>query len=129
MLPIFQSLEYSPSMTAPLTTSAFWILTVLASGRRHGYDILSETRTASEGRVALKVATLYAALERLESEGSIRADGDEIVAGRARRYYVLTEQGASRLDAEARAMAQAAKAAQRHLGTRPAFLAMAAVAR
>jgi PadR family transcriptional regulator, regulatory protein PadR len=116
-------------MAPPLTNSAFWILTVLASGRRHGYDILSETRTASEGRVSLKVATLYAALERLETEGAIRADGDEIVAGRARRYFVLTEQGASRLETEARAMAQAAKAAQRQLGTRPAFLATAAVAR
>jgi|BarGraNGADG00312_1021997.scaffolds.fasta_scaffold57382_2 PadR family transcriptional regulator PadR len=116
-------------MNTPLTTSAFWILTVLASGRRHGYEILSETRRVSEGRVTLKVATLYAALERLESEGSIRADGDEIVGGRARRYFVLTEEGASRLEAEARAMAQAAQAAQRHLGTRPAFLASAAVAR
>ncbi len=81
-------------MSQSLTTSAFWILTVLASGRRHGYDILSETRTASDGRVSLKVATLYAALERLESEGSIRVDGDEIVNGRARRYYVLTDDGA-----------------------------------
>lgn len=116
-------------MAAPLTTSAFWILTVLASGRRHGYQVLSETRTLSEGRVALKVATLYAALERLESEGLIRSDGDEIVAGRARRYFVLTDQGASRLDAEARAMTQAAKAAQRHLATRPAFLATVAVVR
>jgi PadR family transcriptional regulator, regulatory protein PadR len=122
-------LEYSGAMNTPLTTSAFWILTVLASGRRHGYEILSETRRVSEGRVTLKVATLYAALERLESEGSIRADGDEIVGGRARRYFVLTEEGASRLGAEARAMAQAAKAAQRHLGARPAFLANAAVAR
>ena len=116
-------------MTAGLTPSAFWILTVLAAGRRHGYDILRETRTASEGRVSLKVATLYAALERLESEGLIRTDGDEIVDGRARRYFVLTEQGASRLAAEARAMSQAARAALRHLGTRPAFLAMPAVAR
>jgi DNA-binding PadR family transcriptional regulator len=116
-------------MTAALTPSAFWILTVLASGRRHGYDILRETRTASDGRVSLKVATLYAALERLEAEGSIRADGDEIVSGRARRYYVLTEHGASRLEDEARAMAQAAKAAQRHLGTRPAFLATTAATR
>jgi len=115
-------------MAPPLTSSSFWILTVLASGRRHGYDILRETRTASGGRVTLKVATLYAALERLESDGSIRADGDEIVDGRARRYFVLTEHGASRLAAEARAMAQAAKAAQRHLSTRPAFLATAAVA-
>lgn len=116
-------------MAPPLTSSSFWILTVLASGRRHGYDILSETRTASEGRVTLKVATLYAALERLESEGSIRSDGDEIVGGRARRYFVLTDQGASRLEAEARAMAQAAKAARRHLESRPASLSTAAVAR
>lgn len=116
-------------MSAPLTTSAFWILTVLASGRRHGYDILSETRAASDGRVSLKVATLYAALERLESEGSVKADGDEIVNGRARRYYVLTDVGASRLDAEARAMAQAATAAQRHLRTRPNVVSTAAVAR
>jgi DNA-binding PadR family transcriptional regulator len=128
-LPILPSLEYARRVNQPLTTSAFWILTVLASGRRHGYDILSETRTASEGRVSLKVATLYAALERLESEGSIRADGDEIVSGRARRYYVLTDQGVTRLDAEARAMAQAAKAAQHHLGTRPAVLSTATVTR
>ena len=116
-------------MSQPLTPSAFWILTVLASGRRHGYDILNETRTASDGRVSLKVATLYAALERLESEGSIRADGDEIVNGRARRYYVLTDDGASRLESEARARAQAATAAQRHLGTRPAVLSIAGVTR
>jgi PadR family transcriptional regulator, regulatory protein PadR len=116
-------------MSAPLTTSAFWILTVLATGRRHGYEILSETRAVSEGRVSLKVATLYAALERLEAEGSIRADGDEIVSGRARRYYVLTEHGAACLEDEARAMAQAAKAAQRHLGTRPTILETAAVTR
>jgi DNA-binding PadR family transcriptional regulator len=116
-------------MSSPLTSSAFWILTVLASGRRHGYDILRETQTASEGRVSLKVATLYAALERLESEGLIRSDGDEIVDGRARRYFVLTDQGASRLAAEARAMSQAAGAALRHLGSRPAFFAMPAVAR
>lgn len=116
-------------MSQPLTTSAFWILTVLASGRRHGYDILNETRTASDGRVSLKVATLYAALERLESEGSVKADGDEIVNGRARRYYTLTDEGASRLEAEARTMTLAAKAAQRHLGTRPAVLSTAAVTR
>ncbi len=116
-------------MATPLTPSAFWILTVLASGRRHGYDILSQTRTASDGRVSLKVATLYAALDRLETDGAIRADGDEIVDGRARRYYVLTDAGASRLEYEATAMAHAAKAAQRHLATRPALLTLAPVIR
>lgn len=128
-VPIFPLLEYARCMSQSLTTSAFWILTVLASGRRHGYDILSETRTASDGRVSLKVATLYAALERLESEGSIRADGDEIVNGRARRYYVLTGEGKTRLETEARTMSQASAAALRQLGVRPAFVANPAVVR
>lgn len=98
-----------------LTPASFWILTTLASQRRHGYDILRETEAASDGRVTLKVATLYAALERLESEGLVRPDGEEIVDGRTRRYFCLTDAGGSRLAAEADAMAAAARVAQARL--------------
>lgn len=117
-------------MTSPLTPSAFWILTVLASGRHHGYEILREATTASGGQVSLKVATLYAALERLEAEGAITADGDEIVDGRARRYFVLTEEGSARLAAEAESMRRAAEVAERRLaGRAPGRLITPAVAR
>lgn len=87
-------------MTASLTHPAFWILAALADGRRHGYEIMRATAEASGGGVVLKGTTLYAALERLDRDGLIRADGDEIVGGRARRYYRLTDRGAERLAAE-----------------------------
>ena len=103
-------------MSSRLTPPAFWILTALAAGRRHGYEILRETALSSGGDVTLRVATLYAALERLEREGAIASDGEEIVNGRARRYYRLTEDGAQRLADEARAMERAARAARASLG-------------
>lgn len=103
-------------MEPRLTPPAFWILTALAGGRRHGYEILRETTQASGGDVTLRVATLYAALERLEREGAIRPDGEEIVNGRARRYFRLTDRGAERLTEEAAAMERAARAARASLG-------------
>lgn len=103
------------SMGSALPQASFWILTVLASGRRHGYEILRRTTDASQGRVSLKVATLYATLERLEAEGAIAADGEEIVAGRARRYFVITPQGATRLAAEVDLMERSARAARQQL--------------
>ena len=51
------------SMSRP----AFWILAVLAGGRRHGYQIMREAALSSEGLVTLKPTTLYAALERLDA--------------------------------------------------------------
>lgn len=102
-------------MTPSLNLSSFWILTALAGQRRHGYEILRETATASGGRVSLKVTTLYAALERLEREGLIRADGEEIVNGRARRYYRLTDEGAAALTLEVEALEVQAAVARNRL--------------
>ncbi|WP_336631827.1 MULTISPECIES: PadR family transcriptional regulator [unclassified Microbacterium] len=60
------------------------------------------------------MTTLYAALERLEREGLIRADGEEIVKGRARRYYCLTDEGVTALTDEVTALeVQAAVARSR----------------
>ena len=39
-----------------LSSSAFWILTSLANGRRHGYQILRETALLSDGAARLKPA-------------------------------------------------------------------------
>lgn len=98
-----------------LTSPSFWILTALAGQRRHGYEILQEASRASDGRVSLKVTTLYSALERLEREGLIVADGEEIVSGRARRYYTLTDQGAQALAAEVDALEAQARAGRARL--------------
>lgn len=87
-------------MATRLTPVSFWILTALADERRHGYDIMREAVNVSDGAVELKITTLYAALERLERQGLIRPDGDEIVNGRARRYFRVTDAGDSALTAE-----------------------------
>lgn len=97
-------LLYGYSMSTSLTRNSFWILTALAQGRRHGYDIMREVASLSDGGVVLKAASLYAALERLAGEGLIVSDGEEIVDGRARRYYRLTDEGGDALDEEVRAL-------------------------
>lgn len=97
-------LLYGYSMSTSLTRNSFWILTALAQGRRHGYDIMREVASLSDGGVVLKATSLYAALERLAGEGLIVSDGEEIVDGRARRYYRLTDEGGDALDEEVRAL-------------------------
>jgi PadR family transcriptional regulator PadR len=87
-------------MTDALPPTAFWILTVLSRGRRHGYAILAEARELSAGETVLKVPTLYSALERLAAEGLVSADGEEVVDGRLRRFFRLTDAGGTALAAE-----------------------------
>lgn len=101
-----------------MSDATFWILTALAGGRRHGYEILQETARGSAGHAAIKTTTLYAALERLEREGNVEPDGDEIVSGRARRYYVLTDAGSAALGAEITALERRARIAKARLAER-----------
>lgn len=107
-----------------LSEATFWIMTALAGGRRHGYAILQETVEASDRRVTLKVATLYAALERLAATGWVEADGDEIVDGRTRRYFRLTDPGRVRLEAEVERIEQRARFARARLRPGLASIAM-----
>ncbi|WP_219814902.1 PadR family transcriptional regulator [Rathayibacter sp. AY1G1] len=107
-------------MADEMRETTFWILTTLATGRRHGYALLQDIEEQSEGRVRLRVTTLYAALERLESEGLIGADGDERVNGRVRRYFQLTAGGRSALGIEVDRMEASALRARANLGLTPA---------
>jgi DNA-binding PadR family transcriptional regulator len=101
-------------MTEPLREPTFLLLTALASGRLHGYGMITEVARISAGRVQLRAGTLYGALDRLVDQGLVANDGDEVVDGRLRRYYVLTSAGGELLQAEARRMtAQAAEATKR----------------
>ncbi|MFI1963467.1 PadR family transcriptional regulator [Streptomyces pathocidini] len=90
-----------------LTESQYFILAALMDGPLHGYGIVKATERATDGRLKLAVATLYGALERMEQTGLVVADHEEIVDGRARRYYRLTEDGTARLEQEALRMQQA----------------------
>ncbi len=106
----------------------FLILTALADGAQHGYGIISDVERISDGRTRLRAGTLYAALDRLQAEGLIAADHEEVVDGRLRRYYRLTDDGAAALAAEVDALRRRAEVAARRLaafprlgGTSPAF--------
>lgn len=79
----------------------FLILTALAAGPQHGYRIMTDVEQMSGGRVKIRAGTLYAALDRLQGEGFIEADHDEVVDGRLRRYYRITGEGLARLSVEA----------------------------
>jgi DNA-binding PadR family transcriptional regulator len=81
--------------------ATFLILTALASGAQHGYGIITDVEQISGRRVRLRAGTLYAALDRLSSDGLIEADREEVVDGRLRRYYRLTPPGGERLAEEA----------------------------
>ena len=76
------------------------ILTALAAGPQHGYGIMTDVERISDGRLLLRAGTLYAALDRLTRDGLIAADREEVVEGRLRRYYVITDEGTRRLAAE-----------------------------
>ena len=98
----------------------FLILTALAVEPLHGYGIIQSVARLSGDEVILRPGTLYGALDRLVDEGLIATDREETVGGRHRRYYRLSESGASALTAEAERLRQRAAAAETQLRLRRA---------
>jgi DNA-binding PadR family transcriptional regulator len=75
---------------------------------------MTDVARISDGRVRLRAGTLYAALDRLKADGLVTSDKEEIVDGRLRRYYRITDEGAAELAAEVRRLrANTAVAASR----------------
>ena len=87
----------------------YFVLASLLGGPLHGYAIIKRAEQLSGGRVRLATGTLYTALDRLTADGHVRLVSEETVAGRVRRSYGLTEDGATMLRAEAQRMAEAAR--------------------
>jgi DNA-binding PadR family transcriptional regulator len=98
-----------------LREPTFLILTALAARSQHGYGILLDVETISDGRVRLRPGTLYTALDRLRADGWVAVEREEVVDGRLRRYYRLTDDGAARLTAEVTRMRAHTRAAERRL--------------
>jgi DNA-binding PadR family transcriptional regulator len=96
--------------------TTFLILTALAEGPQHGYGIIQDVGRISGDRVTLRAGTLYGALERLDADGLIGVDREEVVDNRLRRYYRLTDEGSARLAEEARWLQASAATALQRLG-------------
>jgi len=86
----------------PLREPTFFILLSLSPAPKHGYAIMKEVETLSEGRLNLSTGTLYGAIKRLLDDGWIRRVEDPLPNGteRERKAYALTEQGRRVLNAE-----------------------------
>jgi PadR family transcriptional regulator, regulatory protein PadR len=77
--------------------------------------VIQEVERLSEGRTRLRAGTLYAAFDRLSAEGLIELAREEVVDGRLRRYYRLTEPGRTVLSTESRRRMAISKEALRRL--------------
>jgi DNA-binding PadR family transcriptional regulator len=105
-------------MKTPLQEPTFLILTALARAPMHGYGLILEVSELSQGRLSLRPGTLYGSLDRLADDGLVAVDRTEIVDGRARKYYRLTDQGTELLTAETERMRRAVEAATIRLAGR-----------
>ena len=92
-----------------LREQSYYVLAALLDGPQHGYGIIKQARRLTGGGVVLPPGTLYGALERLAEAGLIAADGEEVVDGRVRRYFRLTDEGRATLLHEATRLESAAR--------------------
>jgi PadR family transcriptional regulator, regulatory protein PadR len=81
-------------------TVAVLILKTLSWGAMHGYDISRSIRQRSDGALGLEDAALYQALHRLERKGWVTADWGLSENNRRAKFYQLTPDGKSALQAE-----------------------------
>lgn len=98
-----------------ISEQSFFVLAALAGGTLHGYAIITEVRSLSEGRLRLPVGTLYGILDRLAAGNAIEVDREEVVDSRLRRYYRLADPGRQLLASEAARLAANARLASERL--------------
>ena len=109
-------MKSDPRSLLPLTPLAFQVLLALADADRHGYGIIREVETRTDGLIKLRSGTLYTLLQRLLAEALILESDERPVAAEddeRRRYYALTEFGRVVLTAEARRLESAIGEARR----------------
>lgn len=96
----------------PLTESTFFILLSLTPGKKHGYAIMKDVETISDGRVMLSTGTLYGALKRMLDSDWIERIEVESQNQRERKAYQLTELGQRIVSAETERLQTLASLAQ-----------------
>lgn len=94
------------------------ILSAVAPRPLHGYGLIQAVEELSGGELRLRPGTLYAALDRMVGDGWVAAAGEEVVDGRTRRYYQITDAGLDVLDAEASRLERHAANARRLMALR-----------
>jgi len=105
----------------PLKPVEFLVLAILEKGPLHGYGIVQEMTTRTDGRVSPRPGDLYRILYRLDQWGLLTPDERPTDDDEERRsYYRLTDLGAKVLLSEAEFLAKMAADALSNRADRPA---------
>jgi DNA-binding PadR family transcriptional regulator len=88
---------------APLTPAVLHILLALSTQERHGYGIMKQVASDSQGKVKMGPGTLYGSLGRMIDAGLIRESDKKVdpkMDDERRVYYKITGLGRKALAAE-----------------------------
>lgn len=105
--------------TKPLTEPVLLILMSLADHPRHGYALIQDIESLSNGRVRLSTGTLYGAIRRLLDERAIERFDQEDTS-REKQAYELTKSGRRQLETELRRMKELTRAGSSRVRAREA---------
>jgi DNA-binding PadR family transcriptional regulator len=88
---------------SPLTPAVLHILLALSAKERHGYGIMKQVESDSQGKVKMGPGTLYGSLGRMIDAGVIRESDKKVdprMDDERRVYYKITALGQKALAAE-----------------------------
>ena len=103
------------------------LLGVLAAAPGHGYAVINELKSRTDGVLDLPEGSVYPALHRLEDLGLVTSEWKP-AGGRRRREYRLTRDGTKALAAERKEWQRLSGAIDAVLAARPARTATRQIA-
>lgn len=83
-------------------TLSLLILRAVSREPLHGYAIGQRLRASSSGVLDVEEGVLYPALHRLRRQGLLTASWRRTDTGRRAKFYTLTDEGQTQLEAETR---------------------------
>ncbi len=84
--------DYPPDLLRGSTDSLLLFL-IDEPGYTYGYRLIKEIEKRSLGFFHFKEGTVYPALRKLEHDGLIQGEWQELPNGQGRRYYRITPEG------------------------------------
>lgn len=105
----------APEEMLPLPAAPLHILLALADGEKHGYAVMREVESMTDGEVTMGPGTLYGAIKKMLNAGLVEETDqrpDPELDDERRRYYRMTGLGARVLEAETARLERLVRTAQ-----------------
>ena len=84
--------DYLPDLLRG-NTGALLLFLIDEQEYTYGYRLIKDMERKSRGFFRFKEGTVYPALHKLEHDGLIQGEWQELPNGQARRYYRITQKG------------------------------------